>query len=74
MKDEEKKSEFMRSIGIDPALAARVTELIERPDIFFSMTLEERSEMERRMTAVLFSIGQVSGRRVETLNRASRNL
>jgi hypothetical protein len=52
------KSYFLGSTGIGPELAEFVTEFIDRPEIFFSMSLERRCEIENQMDAILSSFGQ----------------
>lgn len=52
------KVDFIRSAGIGPELAEFVTEFIERPEIFFSMSFERRCEIENQMDAILSSIGR----------------
>jgi hypothetical protein len=52
------KVDFIRLAGIGPELAEFVTEFIDRPEIFFSMSLERRCEIENQMDAILSSFGQ----------------
>ena len=50
------QADFMRQAGIGPELAEFVNEFIESPEIFFSMSLESRCEIENQLDAVLSSI------------------
>lgn len=52
------KADFMRLAGIGPELAEFVIGLIEKPEIFFSMTFERRREIENQMDAILSSFEQ----------------
>ena len=52
------KGEFIRLAGIGPELAEFVTDFIEKPAIFFSMSFERRREIEKQMDAILSSFGQ----------------
>jgi hypothetical protein len=52
------KADFIRLAGIGPGLAAFVTEFIEKPENFISMTSEQRREIENEMDAVLSSFGR----------------
>ena len=52
------KVEFIRLAGIGPELAEFVTDFIEKPAIFFSMSFERRREIEKQMDAILSSFGQ----------------
>jgi hypothetical protein len=47
------KADFVRSAGIGPELGEFVTNFVEKPEIFFSMPLERRREIESQMDAVL---------------------
>jgi hypothetical protein len=51
------KADFIRLSGIGPDLAEFVTEFIEKPENFISMTLEKRREIENEMDAILSSFG-----------------
>jgi|WetSurSiteA1Bulk_404760.scaffolds.fasta_scaffold331918_2 hypothetical protein len=50
--------DFIGLAGIGPELAEFVTEFIERPETFFSMSFERRCEIENQMDAILSSFGQ----------------
>jgi len=50
--------DFIGLAGIGPELAEFVTEFIERPETFFSMSFEKRCEIENQMDAILSSFGQ----------------
>ena len=53
------KADFIRLAGIGPELAEFVTEFIEKPDIFYSIPVEKRREIENQMDAVLLSFGRL---------------
>ena len=53
------KADFIRLAGIGPELAEFVTEFIEKPDIFYSIPVERRREIENQMDAVLLSFGSL---------------
>ena len=50
------KADFIRLTGIGPELAEFVAELVERPEIVFSMSPERRQKMERQMDAIISSL------------------
>ena len=50
------KAEFLRLAGIGPELAEFVTELITKPESFFSIPDKRRREFEHQMDAILSSI------------------
>jgi hypothetical protein len=52
------KADFMRSAGIGPEMAAFVTELVAKPEMFFSLSLEKRREIEKQMDRILSSFGR----------------
>jgi hypothetical protein len=52
------KLDFIRLAGIGPELAEFVTEFIERPEIYFSMSFERRCEIENQMNTILSSFRQ----------------
>jgi hypothetical protein len=52
------KVDFIGLAGIGPELAEFVTEFIDRPEIFFSMSWKWRCEIENQMDAILSSFGQ----------------
>ncbi len=52
------KVDFIRLAGIGPELAEFVTEFIEKPEMFFSMSFEKRCEIENQMDAILSSFRQ----------------
>jgi hypothetical protein len=58
-KSAKSRAEFIGMAGIGPELAEFVTEFIEKPEIFYSMPIERRREIENQMDAVLFSFGRV---------------
>ena len=47
------KADFMRLAGFGPELAEFVSEFIEKPEMFFSMSFERRDEIENKMDAIL---------------------
>jgi hypothetical protein len=53
------KADFIRLAGIGPELAEFVTEFIEKPEIFYSIPVERRREIENQMDAVLLSFGRL---------------
>jgi len=53
------KADFIRLAGIGPELAEFVTEFIEKPDIFYSIPVERRREIENQMDAVLLSFARL---------------
>ena len=57
-KSAKRKADSIRLSGIGPELAEFVTEFIERPETFFSMSFERRCEIENQMDAILSSFGQ----------------
>jgi hypothetical protein len=53
------KADFIRLAGIGPEIAEFVTEFIEKPEIFYSIPVERRREIENQMDAVLLSFGRL---------------
>ena len=53
------KADFIRLAGIETELAEFVTEFIEKPDIFYSIPVERRREIENQMDAVLLSFARL---------------
>jgi hypothetical protein len=49
------KADFIILAGIGPELAEFVTDFTARPEIFFSMSAEERREIENQMDAIITS-------------------
>lgn len=49
------KDEFLQSIGIGAELAVFVTKFLEKPDHYFSISFEERREIENKIDAVIAS-------------------
>jgi hypothetical protein len=52
------KADFIRLAGIGPELVEFVTEFIEKPEIFFSMPLERRCQIENQMNAIIATFEQ----------------
>ena len=52
------KADFIRSSGIGPELAMFVTEFVENPEAFSSISFEKRREIENQMDAILSSFGR----------------
>ena len=52
------KTEFCRLVGIGPELIEVITELVENPENFYSISSEKRHEIERQMDAILASFMQ----------------
>jgi hypothetical protein len=77
LSDQEKtamsKVDFIGLAGIGPELAEFVTEFIERPETFFSVSFEKRCEIENQMDAILSSFGQRLAMHSNTFARAGRN-
>jgi hypothetical protein len=57
-KSTKRKADSIRLSGIGPELAEFVTEFIEMPENFSSLTFERRREFENQMDAILSSFGQ----------------
>ena len=53
------KADFIRLAGIETELAEFVTEFIEKPEIFYSIPVERRREIENQMDAVLLSFARL---------------
>ena len=67
------KVDFIKLVGIGPQLASFVTEFIESPEIFFSMSLEKRCEIENQMDAVLSSLERRQPIHARNFNRSDPN-
>lgn len=67
------KDDFIRSAGIGPELAEFVTDFIERPETFFSMSFEKRCVIENQMDAILSSFGQRLAMHSNIFDRVGRN-
>jgi len=52
------KADFIRRIGIGPDLAKFLTNFTERPEVFFSLSLDRCQEIESQMDAILYSLGK----------------
>jgi hypothetical protein len=52
------KADFIRSSGIGPELAMFVTEFVENPEAFRSISFDKRREIENQMDAILSSFGR----------------
>jgi hypothetical protein len=52
------RAEFIRLAGIGPELAAFLTEFVEKPDKFYSMSFERRREIENQMDSIIASFGK----------------
>ena len=57
----ETKADFIRRIGIEPDLSTFLNEFTERPEIFFSLSLDKCQEIESKMDAILSSFGKSIG-------------
>jgi len=55
------KADFIRRIGIEPDLATFLNEFTERPEIFFSLSLDRCREIESQMDAIFSSLGKSLG-------------
>jgi hypothetical protein len=51
------QTDFMGLSGFGPELAQFVTEFVEKPEMYFSMSFERRCEIEKQMDAILSSFG-----------------
>jgi len=51
-------ADFIRLAGIGPELAEFVNDFTERPEIFFSMSIKRRREIENQMDAVIATFEQ----------------
>jgi hypothetical protein len=51
------KAEFLRLAGIEPKLAEFVTEFVEQPETFRSISLERRREIENQMDGIFSLLG-----------------
>ena len=49
------KAEFLRWAGIGPELADFLTEFVEKPEKFYSMSFERRREIENQMDTIMAS-------------------
>ena len=52
------KADFLRLAGIGPELADFVTEFVEQPETYRSISLEERREIENQMDGIFSSFGK----------------
>ena len=52
------KADFIRGIGLEPDLVSFLNEFTERPESFFSLSLDRRRKIESRMDGILFSLGK----------------
>jgi hypothetical protein len=52
------KADFIRRIGIEPDLLKFLNEFTERPEVFFSLSLDRCQEIESQMDAILYSLGK----------------
>jgi hypothetical protein len=57
-KNARSKAVFLKLAGIGPELAEFVTELFAKPESFYSIPIEMRSELENQMDAILSSFRQ----------------
>ena len=55
------KADFIRRIGIEPDLVTFLNEFTERPEIFFSLSLDRCREIESQMDAIFSSLGKSLG-------------
>ena len=47
------QADFFLAVGIRPELAEFVTEFVEKPEIFFSLSAQRQCEIEAQLDAVL---------------------
>jgi hypothetical protein len=66
-------ADFIGLAGIGPELAEFVTDFIERPETFFSMSFEKRCVIENQMDAILSSFGQRLAMHSNIFDRVGRN-
>ena len=57
-KSAKSKAEFLRLTGIGPELAEFVTEFVEQPEVFRSISLERRREIENQMDGIFSLFGK----------------
>ena len=50
------KADFIRRIGLESDLVTFLNEFAERPEIFFSLSLDRYREIESQMDAILYSL------------------
>lgn len=55
------KADFISQIGMQPDLVMFLNEFAERPEIFFSLSLDRYREIESQMDAILSSFGKRLG-------------
>jgi hypothetical protein len=67
------RADFIGLTGIGPELAEFVTDFIEKPETFFSMSFEKRCVIENQMDAILSSFGQRLAMHSNIFDRAGRN-
>jgi hypothetical protein len=51
------QADFFLLLGIKPQLADFVTEFVEKPEIFFSLSTQRQREIEAQLDAVLALLG-----------------
>ena len=52
------KADFIGQIGMQPDLVMFLNEFTERPEIFFSLSMDKYHEIESQMDAILYSLGK----------------
>ena len=52
------KADFVRRIGLEADLVTFLNEFTERPEIFFSLSMDKYHEIESQMDAILYSLGK----------------
>ncbi len=57
-KSAKSKAEFLRLAGIGPELAEFVTDFVEQPEAFRSISLERRREIENQMDGIFSLFGK----------------
>jgi hypothetical protein len=50
------KAEFLKWVGIGPELADFLTEFVQKPETFYTMSFERRREIENQMVSVIASL------------------
>ena len=57
-KSAKSKADFLRLAGIGPELAEFVTEFVEQPEAFRSISFERRREIENQMDMIISLFGK----------------
>ena len=52
------KADIVRRICLEPDIVTFLNEFTERPEIFFSLSMDKYHEIESQMDAILYSLGK----------------